>query len=313
VAYERLDRRTIVLRLRSFGYEDMAMVQGLISSITPMLQKTENLIIDLRDNSGGSDFAWQGLLPLVYTQPIKGVAASLYSTPDNIARLERQASDPSLDPAVRAWLGREVAAMRAHPGEFVRQPDPVYKADRVLPYPKRVGVLVNRGCASSCEQLVLTLRQSRKVTIFGERTAGAVDYTNLVAAAVPGGEFDLVYPVSRSQRLPEVAMDEKGIQPDVLIPLSASSQVDWVHERLANRTATTRHASGLDAACSGSAILSDGLRPECSRDGVSRIDGTAAGSRDPAGSSRASGCPSPQRSAECERAEAFTSTCHCGR
>jgi hypothetical protein len=308
----RLDRNTVVLRLRTFGYEDIATVQGVIAAATPALDHTDNLVLDLRDNSGGSDFAWQGLLPLVYTGPIHAVATSLYSTPDNIARLEEQEANPSLSPAVRAWLQNEIAMMRAHPGEFVRQPDPTYTAERVLPYPKRVAVLVNRGCASSCEQLVLALRQSKKVTIYGEPTAGALDYANLVAAEVPGGQFDLVYPVSRSQRLPAEPVDGRGIAPDVAIPSGEEFPVAWIVDRLPAKRAERERLSDGGVACMRATGARAASNRSCGRmptfeDVVAPFD-----SRDPSVSSRALGCPSPQHGAACERSAASGQQCRCG-
>jgi hypothetical protein len=297
----RLDGNTVVLRLRTFGYADIAAVQGVIAAAAQAVDRTDNLVLDLRDNPGGSDFAWQGLLPLVYTGPIRGVATSLYSTPDNIARLEEQQANPSLSPAVRAWLQNEITQMRAHPGEFVRQPDPTYTAERVLPYPKRVAVLVNRGCASSCEQLVLALRQSRKVTIYGEPTAGAVDYTNLVAATVPGGQFELVYPVSRSQRLPAESVDGRGIAPDVAIPATEEFPVAWVVDRLPAKRAARERLSDRGVACTRAAAGRAAGEGSCGR--APAFDGVVSphDSPDPGVSSRALACPSPRRGAACER------------
>jgi hypothetical protein len=52
----------------------------------------------------------------------------------------------------------------------------------------------------SCEQFLLMAQQSRKVTIYGEPTAGILDFGNVRSATMPGGTLRLFYPTTRSKR-----------------------------------------------------------------------------------------------------------------
>ena len=88
--------------------------------------------------------------------------------------------------------------------------------------PRRVAVVIDQACGSSCEQFVLSVRQSYNVKLFGRRTAGALDYSNLRPQVLPSGKRLLWYATSRSLRLPYLPVDAAGIPPDVYLPPAAA-------------------------------------------------------------------------------------------
>src|SRR5258705_1608903 len=76
--------------------------------------------------------------------------------------------------------------------------------------PRRVALLVDHHCASSCEELVFEARQSRKVTVLGsENTAGVDDYGNVRSLWLPGWRRMRV-PTSRERR---ERVDPGGVAP----------------------------------------------------------------------------------------------------
>jgi len=75
-------------------------------------------------------------------------------------------------------------------------------------------IFLSVGNASTAEQFILMAKQSTKVKLFGQRTAGALDYSNLNNVESPSGNFKLFYATSRSYRIPNMAIDDYGIQPD---------------------------------------------------------------------------------------------------
>lgn len=89
--------------------------------------------------------------------------------------------------------------------------------------PRRVAILIDRDCGSSCEQFLLDMRQSYKVKLFGRPTHGALDYSNLRPHLLPSGRRTLFYATSRSMRLPALPVDVAGVQPDVLLPKPADA------------------------------------------------------------------------------------------
>jgi hypothetical protein len=127
----------------------------------------ERLIIDLRGNGGGSDYNFRMLIPLMYTGPIRMISNAALATEENIAANEQLAADTTLPQAIRDALAGNVARMRTAGGGWYEFDDRVIDDLEVLDRRARIDVLVDRGCASSCEQFLLAARQSTKVTIFG--------------------------------------------------------------------------------------------------------------------------------------------------
>jgi hypothetical protein len=65
------------------------------------------------------------------------------------------------------------------------------------------------------------VRQSANVKLFGRRTAGVLDYSNVRPQALPSGGRLLWYATSRSLRLPYLPVDAAGISPDIYLPPAA--------------------------------------------------------------------------------------------
>jgi hypothetical protein len=198
------------------------------SEITSM----PNLIIDIRNNGGGQDNYYQILSGLVYTQPYESKGVEWYATENNIKMYENALKDGDIrdgEEGVR-WVNSLLGEMRKHKGGFVVHPmmgvNGIIKNDTVFPYPKRVGIIINGGNASSAEQFLLSAKQSSKVTLFGNcNTAGVLDYSNAIDETLPSGKYELTFPMTRSMRLPEHPIDNIGISPDVYIPFPATEQL----------------------------------------------------------------------------------------
>jgi hypothetical protein len=79
--------------------------------------------------------------------------------------------------------------------------------------------LVDKRCGSSCEEFLLAVRQSFKVKLFGQSSAGSLDYSNLRPFVLPSGKRLLMYATSRSLRLPQLSVDAAGIPPDQVLPV----------------------------------------------------------------------------------------------
>ncbi|HOI31724.1 MAG TPA: hypothetical protein PLC47_03075, partial [Bacteroidales bacterium] len=55
---------------------------------------------------------------------------------------------------------------------------------------------------------------SKKVKLFGTTTYGVLDVSNMYFVTSPCNEFQLGYALSKSKRIPDFTIDQKGIQPD---------------------------------------------------------------------------------------------------
>lgn len=218
---------TLVLQLPNFS--DSRAIDSLWREEGSRLRAASRLVVDLRGNSGGSDVNYRQLLPLLYTRPIREPGTNVLATDDNIAAWRALLADSArMSPAERAGVRLAVSRVEKGRGGWVEMPDGTRTFPAVLEFPQRVDVVIDRGCASSCEQFVLAARQSGKVRLYGDRTAGVLDYANVRDVRMPDGAIVLRLPTSRSRRLPAAPVDPDGIAPDVAIPSTESDWISWV-------------------------------------------------------------------------------------
>ncbi len=216
-----LSERTLLLIVRSFELKQKPQLDSLLAANDSLLRATPNLVIDIRGATGLADASFAGLLPYLYTGPIRTPGTELLSTPVNNARFDTLMARPDFPKDMRPYLQGVKQALAAELGEFVNvaaDPVTVLELDSVARYPASVGVLVDSTTASSAEEFVLAAKQSEKVKVFGVPTAGHLDIATPNSLVSPCKLYRLHYAVSRSLRLPERGIDAMGIRPDYLLP-----------------------------------------------------------------------------------------------
>lgn len=207
-----------VLALPSMQVQYAAEVDRLLRVNADAISRLELLIIDVRGNQGGGDGTYMPILPLLFTDTIVIGAGSVLSAPAIISYYEQ-----FLDPAgvnSPAWVVDMLAAMRAEPGRQIPLPELRLAYDRILPAPPHVAILTDATGASSTETFLLRALQSGKVRIFGQPTAGIVDYLNPAHHPIGCGVTLQAPTIRRAEQLPEGAIDGHGIAPQVVLPWS---------------------------------------------------------------------------------------------
>lgn len=215
---------TCLISIPDCSMENIAQVDSIVNNNRALLNRTPHLILDLRDNLGGTILVFQSLIPYIYTTPVRHTSISVKSTEDNLKYLyEMEVSDVS--DSMVAVFKKDAANLRAHLGTIYELwPGDTIRRDTVLPYPKAVSILQNHWSVSAAELFILDARQSHKVKLYGENTLGAVDYTDAAAVPMPCPIFQVFYPTSRSNRVPGTRIDLIGIRPDVRI----KEKDDWI-------------------------------------------------------------------------------------
>ena len=234
---EELNATTLYLRIPSFDSEDKSSIDKVLIENKEKILKTENLIIDLRNNSGGADQSFRGLLPFLYTNPIRSIAAEFLSTPQNNQQFLDFSTNPELDEGTRKLIKNIYDKLQERPGEFVNpfgEGVSVIRQDVVYEYPKKVGIIINEENASTTEEFLLAAKQSKKVKLFGVTTSGALDVSNMASVESPCKEFILRYCLSRSLRIPGMTIDDIGLQPDFYLDKTIPQHkwVEFVNEIL---------------------------------------------------------------------------------
>lgn len=228
VAAQKLSDKTLYLKIASFSPSNAKNIDSLLKAHEATLASTPNLVLDLRDNGGGSDFTYLPLLPYLYTQPVKGIGVDVLATQSNIDGWKVLLNDDEIPEQNKKSIAGIIANMEQHKGQLVSiVPDYIDSSYKPMAYPKKVVVLINRGCASTTEQFLLYARQSAKVVLVGEPTQGTLDYSNMREAPLPCMPYVLYYATTRSRRLDVgQGIDNVGIQPTVLLP----NGKDWIEE-----------------------------------------------------------------------------------
>jgi hypothetical protein len=205
------------------------VIDSLVKANLETLRQAGRMIIDLRGNEGGGSGMTELLEPFITLKedrpnPFPTDGALMLSSDDQIAYARR-----SFGPETTAFVRSLVDRMKAHPGELVPLDDPAApprpKDSRdwvVASGPRAVGVIVDHGTVSASEVLVLTALRSPRATVFGEHTAGALDYQSATIVSLSPREkrWYLGYgAITRRADLPRNGMRGRGIPPQVPLDL----------------------------------------------------------------------------------------------
>lgn len=232
---------TLLLRIPTFNGAVKKDIDSVITAHKTKIESTENLIIDIRNNGGGSDSSFGEIIPYLYTNPIRSIRAQFYSTKLNNQRmlfLYENYEKYGISQEDRSFLKKSYDILNSKLGQFVSLQDDgpvgITKFDKIYPYPKNVGIVINNGNGSTAEEFLLAAKQSKKVKLFGTTTAGVLDISNMYFVNSPCNEIKLGYSLSKSFRIPDMAIDGKGIQPDYYIDKTIPDYqwIDYVNEVL---------------------------------------------------------------------------------
>jgi len=232
--YTRIDTTSVLLRIPNFDWNSKTLIDSLILKNISEISSTQILIIDLRGNGGGTDYSYLELIPLIYTNPYESKGVEWWASQGNIEFFEKALKEGAIKKGKEEETKLFLETLKKNPNNYVQidQSDTVVR-DKIYDLPKVVGVIVDDFCASSCEQFVLTAKNSSKTIIFGTQTLGVLDYSNSVPENLLTEGFRIRYPMTRSSRLPDYPIDNIGIKPDVEINLpinlNTKSDIDsWV-------------------------------------------------------------------------------------
>ena len=232
--FKSLDETSSLLRIPSFDWGRKEMIDTLILNNIKEITSKPILIIDLRGNGGGTDYAYQELLPLIYSNSYISKGVEYLASEGNIKYFEKALKKGNIKKGKEDETRIFVDSLKANKGRFYQEyPNDTIIREKKYSKPEIVGVIVDDFCASSCEQFVLSAKHSNKTLIFGTRTLGVLDYSNIVPEDLLTKGFFLKYPMTRSTRLPENPVDNIGIQPDVEINKPVNLDLkdkidDWV-------------------------------------------------------------------------------------
>lgn len=196
------DEEFVTLRIASFEGDSYDRIDEAYANV--IKRNPRGLIIDLRDNSGGTYISGRVAAHLIESEINMGVFF------DRKARARVLANDLNDFPIVKLKSissEHDLISLINENGAFVGTIDPINPI-----YKGPVVVLVNAKTASACEPLVAGLQEIGRATIIGERTAAAM----LLATPYDVGEgWLLSIPIIDYLTSKGVRLDGLGVVPDI--------------------------------------------------------------------------------------------------
>lgn len=202
VVFEEKNATTAYLQIKNFS----SSTEELAIALPKIVKNTayKNLIIDLRNNGGGGISAAFALAKHIVTEDLE-----VGYFPTN--KLNYSGYQPKsfntlaeLQPKNTEDFGNE---LKTSPGVkliFKKPTNPVFTGN--------IYVLTNGNTGSTCEPIVYALKNRKKATIIGEKTAGA-----MLAASpfVVSGKYMLMLPIADFYTYDGIRLDKVGVGPDI--------------------------------------------------------------------------------------------------
>ncbi len=231
--FKKVSPKTVLLCLSSFEHNYVERIGKLLADNKQAIESSENLIIDVRNNLGGTYDAYDELFPYILTNNIRGLGMEFLVTQTLIDDIASWYDDEEGKKKANEWI----TLFKGKMGEFVNTDTTDIYINEIKPAehsPKQVVILANRRTASSGEAFVFDARQSKKVKILGTPTYGALDYGSASFFSLGCKNYKLMMPTWRSMRLPEYPIDNIGIQPDIYLDKSVKDWVQFAVDYLEN-------------------------------------------------------------------------------
>ncbi|MDY3548173.1 S41 family peptidase [Riemerella anatipestifer] len=238
---EKITPKTTLIRIKSFDYPFVERIKNLVLSNKELIENSENLIIDIRENGGGTTNAFKPLLPYIMTGSTRELNVEYLATDFLISGLNNYIKTIPNDEKNKEDRERIIGYIKKYEknlGEFVLNPNAkeieITKHEISNKSPKQVIFLADNGVGSSAESLLLLAKQSKKVKVIGTPTLGVLDYASARITNYDCNDVKIVLPTYRSLRLPDYPIDNIGIQPDIYMDKTEKDWVKFATEYLEN-------------------------------------------------------------------------------
>lgn len=222
---------TVVLRIPSFMGDYTNTIDSLYNAAKSDIENNPYLIIDVRDNGGGNSYNFYDLIPYLYTKPIIDTEITeLYATKDIIALYEDEFEEMMKDSTkvnaetIQSFREGIKDLRKAKLNSFVQQGETDTITLVPKKYPKKIGILYNRGCGSACEDLLFKSKFSDKTILLGDNSGGFVGYGNIFTVYTPYYNFGLSCSTTRYST--QWKYEVVGISPDVRL----NYDLDWIKQ-----------------------------------------------------------------------------------
>jgi hypothetical protein len=228
-----LDNNTFLITIPANSEENTWIVDSIVKANSNVLSHTKTLILDIRNNTGGTIRTYAQLLPYVYTKPIIRIGGyrkysdyMLLGAEDELKELKINSSH---DTAAIAKTKQYISTIKQNIGKWILDAGDTLKLDSIKTHPEHIAIIANYACLSAAEMMIMDFKQSSKVTVFGETTFGGLDYLDNFWLDLPSKKYMLnIASLKRSIPKGQNKLDNIGIKPDVPIDDSVEDWIEFV-------------------------------------------------------------------------------------
>ena len=223
-----LDSNTILIRMPDFDGSLFPIYDSLLKANKIVLSQAKTLILDVRNNIGGSISNIEPITPYVCTAPLYLFGSLRRSSEEalNEALQSRDRFKQRGDTITMKLFDKYIDGLKKATGGFYELESDTLVCESTPNSIRNVGIITNYAAVSAVELMILYYKQSPKVKLFGEATGGVVDYLNAIYLRMPSPGLLLMVATAKRKLVSGFgSYDGKGIPPDVPIP---DSEKDWV-------------------------------------------------------------------------------------
>lgn len=234
--FKKLSSKTAYLKIPTFQRNE-DKIQQLVIKNDSLIRSSENLIVDITGNGGGST-GWVSLMPYLMTNKIVQYDTYLRVTPENIpfklADLEPFVVNPIPEEYKKYFPDTIIAAYKKAFQElpstqktFYPIPGVTFPLDSILKNPRKIALVVDDFCGSSAEYFFFISKQSKKTKTYGIHTIGMMDYEGMSnLTPMPYSNYYLTIPIVKSSWTDKNPIDKTGFTPDII--LDRNLQFKWI-------------------------------------------------------------------------------------
>ncbi|MBP7555152.1 MAG: hypothetical protein KA821_02730 [Chitinophagaceae bacterium] len=240
--FYKLSQKTAVLKIPSFTNND-DRIAALITRNDFIIRSTENLIVDLTGNGGGST-GWISFLGYFMTNPVMQENGYVRVSPENVklklADVEPYVTNP-IPPDYQKYFPDSIlnsykkayAELPTTTAAFYPAPGVVFPLDSITVNPKKIALVVDNLCGSSTEYFFFLSKKSAKTVTYGSNTFGMMDYEGASPTTLPFPAFRLAIPIVKSSWTDSSPIDKTGFKPDVLLSKTDPAKwIDYIRQQL---------------------------------------------------------------------------------
>ncbi len=232
--YSCKDMRKGISFIRLADFSDEEQIQQMYAENTELLKNSKTLIVDVRNNGGGSDTCFLPLLQYALPNGKRIDELDLVDASANRDGSEINYSLRNCDTRLKAvdeYLNMELpeetrTILQMMKDELLENRGKGFikreKEEMDIPIVgdsnvEEMYIITDSGCGSSGDNFVAVFSMFPKVTVVGRPTMGILDYSNV--AFVQYDDFSLMYPTSRLISVESGnGMMKKGVKVDYYVP-----------------------------------------------------------------------------------------------